>query len=94
MNWWKLRNIKTYKKPIDGFDYGKNGYDSNKSNVGFNERTGEFQIEIKDRFGKPITPREWFLVPLFIIDAVVEKIKDKTLMNYRYCSDTVSLIEM
>lgn len=34
-------------KPIDGFDYGENGYDSNKSNVGFNERTGEFQIEIK-----------------------------------------------
>jgi hypothetical protein len=51
-------------------------------------------IEIMDRFGKPITPREWFLVPLFIIDAVVEKIKDKTLMNYRYCSNTVSLVEI
>jgi hypothetical protein len=31
---------------------------------------------------------------LFIIDAVVEKIKDKTLMNYRYCSNTVSLVEI
>ncbi len=56
--------------------------------------TAKLDIEIMDRFGKPIIPREWFLVPLFIIDAVVEKIKDKTLMNYRYCSDTVSLIEM
>ncbi|KKJ78005.1 DEAD/DEAH box helicase [Kiloniella litopenaei] len=33
--------------PEDGFDYGEDGYDPNKSNVGFNEDTGEFQIEIK-----------------------------------------------
>lgn len=32
---------------IEGFDYGENGYDTSKSNVGFNENTGEFQIEIK-----------------------------------------------
>ena len=25
-------------------------------------------IEIKDRFGNPVVPREWFLVPLFVID--------------------------
>jgi len=33
--------------PIEGFDYGENGYDPEKSNVGFNETTGQFQIEIK-----------------------------------------------
>lgn len=33
--------------PIDGFDYGENGYDPKASNVGFNEDTGQFQIEIK-----------------------------------------------
>ncbi|MDC1213866.1 DEAD/DEAH box helicase [Rhodospirillales bacterium] len=33
--------------PVDGFDYGENGYDPNKENVGFSEETGEFQIEIK-----------------------------------------------
>jgi superfamily II DNA or RNA helicase len=33
--------------PVEGFDYGENGYDSNKCNVGFNEETGRFQIEIK-----------------------------------------------
>jgi len=33
--------------PIPGFDYGEGGYDPAKSNVGFNENTGEFQIEIK-----------------------------------------------
>jgi superfamily II DNA or RNA helicase len=33
--------------PFEGFDYGENGYDANGSNVGFNESTGQFQIEIK-----------------------------------------------
>lgn len=33
--------------PIEGFDYGEGGYDPNRCNVGFNEQTGQFQIEIK-----------------------------------------------
>lgn len=33
--------------PVDGFDYGVGGYDSDKCNVGFNESNGQFQIEIK-----------------------------------------------
>jgi superfamily II DNA or RNA helicase len=33
--------------PTSGFDYGEGGYDPNKCNVGFNEQTGQFQIEIK-----------------------------------------------
>ena len=33
--------------PVEGFDYGENGYDPNKGNVGFNEETGQFQMEIK-----------------------------------------------
>lgn len=33
-------------KPAEGFDYGDDGYDPNKCNVGFNEHTGQFQIEI------------------------------------------------
>ncbi|MGH7046809.1 MAG: DEAD/DEAH box helicase [Stellaceae bacterium] len=33
--------------PVEGFDYGEGGYDPNKSNVGFNEESGKFQIEIK-----------------------------------------------
>lgn len=30
-----------------GFDYGEGGYDAGKTNIGFNEETGQFQIEIK-----------------------------------------------
>ena len=33
--------------PTEGFDYGPNGYDPNGNNVGFNQETGQFQIEIK-----------------------------------------------
>jgi len=33
--------------PSDGFNYGESGYDPEKCNVGFNEETGKFQIEIK-----------------------------------------------
>lgn len=51
-------------------------------------------IQISDRFGNPINPREWYLVPLFIIDEVVEKIKDETLSNYRYDTNEVKLFKI
>jgi hypothetical protein len=41
-------------------------------------------IEIKDRFGQPITPREWFLVPLFVIAEVIDKLRDGTITGYVY----------
>jgi superfamily II DNA or RNA helicase len=34
-------------QPAPGYNYGDGGYDSTKCNVGFNEQTGQFQIEIK-----------------------------------------------
>jgi RAD3-like DEAD/DEAH box helicase/pseudomurein-binding repeat protein len=33
--------------PTPGFDYGADGYDPTKCNVGFNEQSGKFQIEIR-----------------------------------------------
>lgn len=33
--------------PVEGYDYGEDGYDPNKCNVGINEESGQFQIEIK-----------------------------------------------
>lgn len=49
-------------------------------------------IEIKDRFGQPVVPREWFLVPLFVIDQVIEKIKAGDITEYVYDPKTASLI--
>ena len=51
------------------------------------------EIEIKDRFGNPVVPREWFLVPRFVIDEAVEKIKDGTISNFRYDPKSASLVE-
>ena len=42
------------------------------------------EIEIMDRFGRPVVPREWFLVPLFAIKEAVERIKDGTISGYVY----------
>ena len=33
--------------PVEGFDYGEGGYKEGECNVGFNEESGQFQIEIK-----------------------------------------------
>ncbi len=48
-------------------------------------------IEIRDRFGHPVTPREWFLVPLFVIDQAVAKIKDGTITSCVYDPSTARL---
>ena len=47
--------------------------------------------EIKDRFGQPVKAREWFLVPLPVIDEVVEKIKDGTIGQYVYDPEQAAL---
>lgn len=49
-------------------------------------------IEIRDRFGNPVTPREWFLVPLFVIDEAVERIKNGTITDYIYNADRAKLV--
>lgn len=49
-------------------------------------------IQIKDRFGNPIFPREWFLVPRFIVDEAVERIKDGTITGYIYDPKTARLV--
>lgn len=41
-------------------------------------------LTIHDRFGNPVKPREWFLVPLNAIDEAVERIRDGSITNYRY----------
>lgn len=51
-------------------------------------------IEVKDRFGNPVIPREWFLVPLFAIDEAVAKIKDGTITDYIYDSASAGLTKV
>lgn len=49
-------------------------------------------IEIMDRFGNPVTPREWFLVPRFVVDDAVEHIKDGSITDFTYDPKLASLV--
>lgn len=49
------------------------------------------QIDIKDRFGNPVEPREWFLVPLFVIDEAIEKFRNGTIGDYVYDASSAKL---
>ena len=53
----------------------------------------KLEIEIKDRFGKPVVPKEWFLVPRFVIDEAVARIKDGTITEFVYDPTSASLKE-
>ena len=50
-----------------------------------------FDIEIADRFGKLVRPREWFLVPLSIIDELVQRITDGSIVGSSYDPARASL---
>lgn len=52
------------------------------------------KIDIKDRFGNPVEPREWFLVPLFVIDEAIEKFKEGTIGDYSYDPEGAKLREV
>lgn len=41
-------------------------------------------LTIQDRFGNPVKPKEWYLVPLQIIDEVVARVKDGSITGYEY----------
>jgi hypothetical protein len=48
-------------------------------------------VEIKDRFGLAVVPREWFLVPLFVINEAIERIRDGSITGYVYDTTTATL---
>lgn len=49
-------------------------------------------LEISDRFGKPVRPREWFLVPLDVINAVVTAIQDGSISALIYDPASAALV--
>ena len=53
---------------------------------------GKLDLEIKDRFGTPMRPREWFLVPLDVIDDAVERIKENKLTEVVYDPSKARLV--
>lgn len=54
--------------------------------------SAQIDLEILDRFGKPVRPREWFLVPLQIIDEAIQSILNGTILNKVYDRETGKLV--
>ena len=44
----------------------------------------QLELTLHDPFGAPLKPREWFLVPLTVIDEVVQRILDGSITNVVY----------
>lgn len=61
----------------------------------FHRLFGSAQIDltIQDRFGNPVKPREWFLVPLHVIDEAVERIRNGSITGLSYDAAQARLVE-
>lgn len=53
--------------------------------------SAQLDLTIEDRFGQPVKPREWFLVPLHVIDEAVQRIRDGSITDVMYDPKTASL---
>lgn len=51
-------------------------------------------LAMKDRFGVDVESKEWFLIPLPVIEEVIDKIADGTIGKFRYDSVSAQLVEM
>ena len=49
-------------------------------------------VGLQDRFGIPVKPREWFLLPLGAIEEAIEKIKEGTLDQFQYDPESAKLV--
>ena len=52
----------------------------------------QLDLTIEDRFGHPVKPREWFLVPLQAIDEAVKHIQDGSITDVVYDPKTARLM--
>lgn len=55
--------------------------------------SARLDLELKDRFGGQVEPREWFLVPLPVIEEAIQKLIEGTIGNFRYDSEAAKLVE-
>lgn len=55
-------------------------------------RNVQLDIEIKDRFGKTVRPREWYLVPISIVDELITHIQQGDAQGLRYDPKKVGFV--
>ena len=52
----------------------------------------QLDITIADRFGNPVQPKEWFLVPLPMINEAVQRIRDGSITEVRYKPEIAAFV--
>jgi hypothetical protein len=55
--------------------------------------SARLDLELKDRFGAGVEPREWFLVPLPVIEEAIDKLKEGSIGSYRYDRKTARIVK-
>ena len=53
----------------------------------------QIDLTIQDRFGHPVKPREWFMVPLHVIDEAVSRITDGSITGVVYDPAQAKLVD-
>ena len=56
--------------------------------------SARLNLEIKDRFGFKTEPREWFLVPLPVIDQAIQLVKDGSIFEYEYDCKKAKIVKI
>jgi hypothetical protein len=56
--------------------------------------SARLDLELKDRFGSQVEPKEWFLVPLDAIEKAIEKLKEGSIGNFRYDSKEAVIVSV
>ena len=53
--------------------------------------SARLDVKLEDRFGIPVQPKEWFFLPLSVVQEAVEKIRAGSLHQFQYDPQTASL---
>lgn len=56
--------------------------------------SARLDLELKDRFGAGVEPREWFLVPLPVIEEAIDRLKEGSIGRYRYDREAARIVEI
>lgn len=57
-------------------------------------RNAQLSLSLKDRFGVSVEPREWFMVPLNVIEEAIDKLKDGTIGDYEYDCQAARIVNL
>lgn len=55
--------------------------------------SAQIDLSVPDRFGNPIRPRDWFLVPISVIDEAVQRIRDGSITRFQCDPKQARLVE-